>query len=459
MDSDISRWVLEFLLRSSVPDSLIQKALTSLPLSGADLRLKHTLLLRTLHTLLLHASLPDTALHILELLEPHSNDASAASLRRAYRAVAVECTVKYLAAVPDAPSAEYSAAVDRIWRGRVAALEARRSGIASSGELARWRDDVEAAVWDPRVRERLAGLNSRKEAFDEVGAYLKEAWEAMGPSFLESMSNAKGQEGLENSAKEKERSDYDDDDGDACMKNLATRDGNEEVGGGDLPPQRGKETQKRKSQLKHKHSALRTCNRGVKISDPEEVEPAKWKSKHDPVPSAEASKVRESLKSSSLELQALVEDPLPDALHKSEVIRSKSATRDTNIEPPIENQSEDVDVPDPDVCRSIVLFQPKDANLVKKSPDPCSNVHQPNIMERNRTARTYEWEDSTDNSSQARQTRRRKRKWSSLEEETLRAGVQMFGEGNWATIRSFYSNVFENRSGVDLKDKWRNMIR
>jgi len=23
-----------------------------------------------------------------------------------------------------------------------------------------------------------------------------------------------------------------------------------------------------------------------------------------------------------------------------------------------------------------------------------------------------------------------------------------FGEGNWATIRSFYSNIFDNRSGV-----------
>nr|KYP40008.1 hypothetical protein KK1_038685 [Cajanus cajan] len=99
---------------------------------------------------------------------------------------------------PDASSTEYSTTIDHIWRGRVAAL------ITSFGELARWRNDVDAAVWDPRFCERIAGLNSRKEAFDEVGAYLKEAWEELGPSFLESMSNVKGQEGLENSAKEKE---------------------------------------------------------------------------------------------------------------------------------------------------------------------------------------------------------------------------------------------------------------
>ncbi|KAL2333070.1 hypothetical protein Fmac_014283 [Flemingia macrophylla] len=431
-DGDISRWVLEFLLRSSVPDSLIQKALTALPLSAADLRLKHTLLLRTLHSLLRHASLPDTALHILELLEPLSDHSpsAAASLRRAYRAVALECTVKYLAAAPDAPSAEYSAALRRIWRGRVAALEVRRSGIASA-ELARWRDDVEAAVSDPRVRERLAGMNSRTEAFDEVRSFLKEAWQAMGPSFLESVK-AKGEEGLEGPNNEKGGSD---DDGDgACMDGVAMHDANDEVAvGRDLPPPRDKvervtpiEIQKRKSQHKYKHSALRTCYRGVKISGPEEVEPEKWQSKHDHVSGADVRKVQESLKSSSLELRALIEDPLPDALHTSEVIRSKAATRDVNIEPPIENQSEDVNVPDPNVCQSIVLFQPKDTNLGKKSSVHSSNVHQPSLMERNRSACSYEWEDSGDNSPQARQPRRRKRKWSSLEEETLRAGVKMY---------------------------------
>ncbi|KAI5408359.1 hypothetical protein KIW84_054256 [Lathyrus oleraceus] len=70
-----------------------------------------------------------------------------------------------------------------------------------------------------------------------------------------------------------------------------------------------------------------------------------------------------------------------------------------------------------------------------------------------------QWNDSIDNSPQERLPRRKKRKWTSLEEETLRAGVKMFGEGNWRTIRDFYSNIFEYRSGVDLKDKWRNMTR
>ncbi|TKY45743.1 Telomeric repeat-binding factor 1 [Spatholobus suberectus] len=236
----------------------------------------------------------------------------------------------------------------------------------------------------------------------------------MGPSFLESvaaMSKAKGKSIKNNDNDNDNNNSGDDDNGGsgACMEDVAMHDENQEVGGCDLPPQRDKVAiQKRNPQLKLKLSALRTCNRGVKISGPEEVEPAKSWSKHDPVPSAEVRKVRESLKSSSLELRALIKDPLPDALHTSEVVRSKLATRDTNIEPSIENQREDVDVPDPNVCKSIVLFQPNDANLGKKSSVHCSNVHQPCLMERKRSARSFEWDDSIDNSPQARQPRRRK---------------------------------------------------
>ncbi|KAK7305531.1 hypothetical protein VNO77_43437 [Canavalia gladiata] len=494
MDPEISRWVLEFLLRSSVPDSLIQKTLIALPLSGADSRLKKTLLLRTLQSHLLKASLNETSLQILELLEELDRNGDVPitdSMRRAYCAVAVECTVKYLAASPDDLGGEYFGAVGRIWRGRVGAMaeEGSRSELLS-GDLRRWRDDLEAALWDPKVCERLASLNSRTEALNEVRGYLKEAWEVMGPSFLDSVAALSKAKGLcpkrvcetalggeslrkhEGPTKEKGESvsgvdssddnndnananDHDDDG--ACMEDVALQNENQEQleeRVDDLPSQRDKAVQREYPQLRRKHSALRTCHRGVKLSDSEEVEPVESSSKYDPVPSSEFRNAQESLKSSSLELRALVKDPLPDALLTSEVVRSKLATKDTNIEPPTENQSED----DPNVCMSIVPFQPNDANLGKKTFVHCSNVHRPNLMARKRSAHTFGWDDSIDHMSQGRQPRRR-RKWTSLEEETLRAGVKMFGEGNWATIRSFYSNIFENRSGVDLKDKWRNMIR
>ncbi|KAE9598896.1 putative transcription factor MYB-HB-like family [Lupinus albus] len=701
MDPNISRWVLEFLLRSSVPDSLIAKTLTALPISGVDSRLKKTLLLRTLRTLHSNASITETALEILELIEDIDyNDAVPVtdSMRRAFCAVAVECTVKYLAACPDDAAGNYFAAVRRIWRGRVTRMESagRRSRLFSE-ELARWRDDLEAAVWDTRVCERLVQLNSRTEAFNEVKVYLKEAWEGMGPSFLnsveaktkgfgfdfgeESVRNRGG--GLEfsgnvdgndndnhvndadvnhvndaddnhvndaddnhvndadvnhvndaddnhvNDADDNHVNDADDnhnnvadDDSDSdndndnhnnndgrdacCVENenhgneneleqrvgasidfnhqllaekekeiqkgnvqpaqnhlelhtylgsigefayggelkrkhdeglegltkqrrdFAGGDRSEPDDGGvccmedvpvsgekqlkeqveerfgvsvygnqelvcDLPAHGKKEIQKGNLQHRFKHTVLHRCHKGVKLSGIEEVEPAKSWSKCDAVPSAEVKKVRESLKSSSLELQALVKDPLPDALQLSEVVRSNLAGKDINHRLSIGNQNGDVDVPDPNVdqngdvpdpsvdqngdvpdpnvdqngdvpdpnvCNSIVPFQPNDAILVKKPFVRCSNnVRCPNLMERKVTARTYEWDDSLDNSPQQAQPRKRKRKWTSLEEETLRDGVNKFGEGNWAAIRGFYSDIFENRTGVDLKDKWRNMMR
>ncbi|KAL2343140.1 hypothetical protein Fmac_004425 [Flemingia macrophylla] len=54
------------------------------------------------------------------------------------------------------------------------------------------------------TRERLVGKSSGTEAFDEVRSFLKEAWQAMGPSFLETMK-ANDEEGLEGSNQRRKR--------------------------------------------------------------------------------------------------------------------------------------------------------------------------------------------------------------------------------------------------------------
>jgi len=142
----------------------------------------------------------------------------------------------------------------------VAALEARRSRLVS-GELARWRDDVEAALGDSRACERLADLNSRREALNELRAYLKEAWESMGPSFLESVAAmskglTKEKDDFVVSGKKSDNDHDNDNDGeDACMENVAMHDenqgnqqleekidANQEVGGCDLPLETDKGT-------------------------------------------------------------------------------------------------------------------------------------------------------------------------------------------------------------------------
>ena len=53
--------------------------------------------------------------------------------------------------------------------------------------------------------------------------------------------------------------------------------------------------------------------------------------------------------------------------------------------------------------------------------------------------------------------RRGKRFFTEREETYLRQGVQRFGFGNWAVILKHYP--FENRTSVNLKDKYRNLVK
>ncbi|GAU18646.1 hypothetical protein TSUD_124790 [Trifolium subterraneum] len=595
MDEVVSNWTMEFLLQSFVPDSTIQKTLTTvLPHSTANSRLKIALLLRTLQTSLLNASLSETSLEILEHLENlYHNDAIPIldTMRSAYCAVAVENTVKYLITCPESPSGEYFFAVRRIWRERVCQLseEGRRSELLSD-ELVQWKQEVEAALFDVGVSERLVGLNTRRDAMNEMKRFLKEAWGIIGLSFIDSMALVSDGEGLrpegvceiasgsevskncdgmleglekekmnsvgddEKDNKNENANDHGDHDGDVATmgenhgnEQLEERvgtsnDANQEVGGcdsskedkeirkdnlqrkrnhsairthnkgvrisgadekdnknenananvnddgdvatmgenhgneqleervgtsndanqevGGCDSSKGdKEIRKDNLQRKRKHSAIRTHHKGVRISGAEEAKTTNLSCKCESLSSGEVKKVRESLKSSSMELKAMVKDPLPDALQASEVVRSKLASKDINHRSPIENQSGHVDVPDSTACKTIILYQPNDVNPGKKSSVHCSSSsssRRPKLMERASSAHTFEWNDSIENLPLPK---KKKRRWTSLEEETLRAGVKMFGEGSWSAIREFYSNIFEFRSAVDLKDKWRNLIR
>ncbi|KAI3524754.1 hypothetical protein L1887_03418 [Cichorium endivia] len=52
-----------------------------------------------------------------------------------------------------------------------------------------------------------------------------------------------------------------------------------------------------------------------------------------------------------------------------------------------------------------------------------------------------------------------KQKWTSEEEEALRAGVAKHGTGKWKNIQKDpeFNHFLYSRSNIDLKDKWRNM--
>ncbi|KAJ3672568.1 hypothetical protein LUZ60_007289 [Juncus effusus] len=127
-------------------------------------------------------------------------------------------------------------------------------------------------------------------------------------------------------------------------------------------------------------------------------------------------------------------------------------------------------------------------NRGKNVNDPCtSHAHdtnkkgqngiKPSLMDRNRTAHTFEWDEAIEEEremerSSSRQKRRAskpkkasypfrkrrpKRKWTEQEVEALIKAVKKIGKGNWQQMVDIYGDEFDDRTAVDLKDKWRNM--
>ncbi|XP_062017299.1 uncharacterized protein LOC133733668 [Rosa rugosa] len=269
-------------------------------------------------------------------------------------------------------------------------------------------------------------------------------------------------------------------------------------------------------------TALRRRHGPVKIRDAEDVGMEASARIYNSVSSAEVRKVQEELKSSVLALQAVVTDPLPYALRKSEIVRSELGMRPVDhvsgenggaanpsvakcTEPDQFNNdnhgnhtSHQNDVPQPsgkendapnlsvDKGKGTDYVQTGDVNPGNPSCSFQNNVSRAGLMERNSTAHTYEWDDLLGMSSEQTNSkgrlhlpspkrnavsplkkyedkrsfkRRKVKRWSLHEEDTLRTGVQKYGRGNWKFILDTYRDVFEERTKVDLKDKWRNMTK
>ncbi|CAJ1972992.1 unnamed protein product [Sphenostylis stenocarpa] len=402
-------WVLEFLLRNPLPNNnLIKNLFRIIPVSDANSRLKKTLLLKTLQDHFSTLSIAEPLLKTLEILEELlRRDASpiTATMSAAYCAVAVECTLKYLQLNLHHHNPAYLRAVKRIWRARVLHMNGSGSGEGSllfSAELERWRSDIEASLSDSQARERLASTDTRRDAIIKLQAFLAEAWADLGPPFLQlaaSMHANKAQQHHEG------------------------------------------ESQKSTGAAAAEKVHLTTTIEVEKIGD-----------------------------CSSVELQTLAKDSL---LNSSEVIE----------EAPIKKQSQEAEVP----CSHGISNNEADPMEKDQTSLPHNCSRRPSLMEKNSTARVYEWVDSIDGmeggtsnyssrfnlpSPKRRKLsplnmykptgiikRRKSKKWSQLEEETLKTGVDKFGRGNWKLILDSYKDIFEERTEVDLKDKWRNMTR
>ncbi|XP_058780904.1 uncharacterized protein LOC131655013 isoform X2 [Vicia villosa] len=345
MDGEIRVWCLEHLLRkSSIKTNLINKLISKISLSNTDYRTKKTIILRTLEDALSEAFIPEYMLQIFEVLEklllchdssnPNSNSIAAA-MKAAYCSIAVESTLKHLDAGISNPI--YGKAVKRIWEVRVHDMHNEGSSFLLSDELKEWKSEIEKSLLDGEVRKKLASIPfTRRDAIVKVQAFLAEAWEDLGPSFLESA--AKNQL-------------------DSSVGGLQMKKQHEKVS----PIEILKDNEKAEGKF-------------TTVVDVEKVDLSASCGKADTLPINEKTKNGESLKCSSVELQTLAKD-------------SGLVIEDTNEEPQMENPSLDANLPNAQACQG---SNNNETNLNETTSVHQSDAHRPNLMKPNSTARTHE---------------------------------------------------------------------
>ncbi|KAJ0966197.1 hypothetical protein J5N97_027335 [Dioscorea zingiberensis] len=167
----------------------------------------------------------------------------------------------------------------------------------------------------------------------------------------------------------------------------------------------------------------------MELKDQDSEVPAKGGvcgTKINPLPSPEMIMVKEGLRASFLDLQRVVRDPLPDAV---------ALVTKVSVEMPAN------------------MWDEKSGDSSSnESQGPLKKPHLPRSKKRAVSPLKIQ-----ENSGFA--GRRKKLRWTPLEEDTLRSAVKRHGKGNWKLIKSCHPEIFEYRTEVDLKDKWRNLTR
>ncbi|XP_077217271.1 uncharacterized protein LOC143851669 isoform X2 [Tasmannia lanceolata] len=112
--------------------------------------------------------------------------------------------------------------------------------------------------------------------------------------------------------------------------------------------------------------------------------------KYDGLSTPDVNKVREDLKSSCINLQTVVEDPLPDSLKMVERILVNMPTEQINQEGPEDNHNlVDVDVCNSSVDKGVEATHVGETNTANQN-DRLDGASWPGFMVRNTTAHTYE---------------------------------------------------------------------
>ncbi|KAI5679416.1 hypothetical protein M9H77_10366 [Catharanthus roseus] len=458
MDDDIGPRILEFLLRQPLEKPLLNSLIKVLPLPNDNPDIKRILLLRKIEFEISKGHVSESILDCLEKYEEldfqNGVEQHSESMKVAYCAVAVACTVRFLKSKGGHSNYEYFEAVKRIWRGKVCKMEKAENVALISQELLIWKRELENALWNDSACDNVLQRTKEMDPVGAVRAFVHEEQEKMGPSFLEFLAQkVRINDTLRKLLYDASNANL----GQAGEKkeNLATP-ADHESG-----PSDGN-TGHKETVLSRRQNIALNCTRGPRSGTSGgsknadtgnfEVDPS---GKHcDLLPTPNLNEVQEDLREK-------------ENARKETVAQTKASD-------------------DPSFVESSKAVQANKEDLSTHCKDVRNNAPKRSLMESNTTARTNEWDESLDDKpdippsgkrsrlpspegllvsplkeSEANKfmKRRRPKRWSTLEEETLRSAVDKYGSGSWKLILMANREVFGERTQVDLKDKWRNMTR
>ncbi|XP_022724533.1 uncharacterized protein LOC111281160 isoform X2 [Durio zibethinus] len=307
-----------------------------------------------------NCSLPEgilDSLQIIEQLDRQQGLPISDSMRAAFCALAVHYT---LTSLPHSWPCFFDA-VQRIWRFRIRNIEDSGTSQLLGPDLRKWRDEIEAALWDNEISHKLLGINTQDEALRAIRVYLEEACSSMKPAFVRlELASPAG----------------------PTIDPVPAQ----------SPPcctDKGKRIMGVNSQTRFKlRSSHRRYKGPVIISASEEDEPSC--SKYGSLSTPEVNKLQDELNSSTLE--AGVTDPLPKALEVTETdeVASNLARKNLHTKGIVEDCNKDkgvpatsTDVPSTSFNPTMRHAQAEEGNQGTQAFIQQNKVNRPSLIERN----------------------------------------------------------------------------
>ena len=141
-----------------------------------------------------------------------------------------------------------------------------------------------------------------------------------------------------------------------------------------------------------------------------------------------------------------------DKLSEQDVLKTsavKSPAKQTRQSAAAADTASDRSKPADSVSHSESTVRPSTSSSVNNKPDEVSYESDTDSID-------MDDDDWWQPSSKHRKKAGTKKPWSVLEEELVYKGVKAHGVGSWAQI---HAKFLQHRSNIDIKDKWRTMIR